>query len=154
MDNQLPRLGYRGRSGVESYSYSGRRPVLLLVLESVPVRDPDAVATLTIDRNCLLAATAKSSPYQIEHDRLFEAIREDKPYNETERCAYAALTGILGRMAAESGERVTWEQAMNSQLELAPGLEDYTMESEAPVKPEPDGSYPVAMPGTGKLRAL
>ena len=42
--------------------------------------------------------------YQVEHDLLFEAIRQDKPYNEAERCAKAAMTGILGRMAAESGQ--------------------------------------------------
>ena len=45
------------------------------------------------------------NPYQFEHDLLFEAIRQDKPYNETERCAKAAMVGILGRMAAESGKR-------------------------------------------------
>ncbi|MCX5645506.1 MAG: gfo/Idh/MocA family oxidoreductase, partial [Phycisphaerae bacterium] len=28
--------------------------------------------------------------YQVEHDLLFQAIREDKPYNEAERSAYAA----------------------------------------------------------------
>ena len=43
--------------------------------------------------------------YQIEHDLLFEAIRHDKPYNEAERCAKAAMAGILGRMAAESGKQ-------------------------------------------------
>ena len=58
--------------------------------------------------------------YQVEHDLLFQAIREDLPYNETERCAYAAMTGILGRMAAESGKLVTWEEAWKSPLELAP----------------------------------
>ena len=61
------------------------------------------------------------NPYQLEHDLLFEAIRQDKPYNETERCAKAAMTGILGRMAAESGKMITWEEAMASNLELAPG---------------------------------
>ncbi|GAG35384.1 unnamed protein product, partial [marine sediment metagenome] len=74
--------------------------------------------------------------YQVEHDVLFEAIREDKPHNETERCAYAAMTGILGRMAAESGKEITWEQAMASDLELAPGLEDFTMDSDPPVMPD------------------
>ena len=89
--------------------------------------------------------------YQVEHDLLFEAIREDKPYNETERCAYAAMTGILGRMAAESGQMITWEQAMASDLELAPGLDDYTMDSDPPVKPDAEGRYPVAMPGKTKV---
>ena len=85
--------------------------------------------------------------YQVEHDLLFDAIRKDKPYNETERSAYAAMTGILGRMAAESGKMVTWEEAMASDLELAPGLDDYTMDSDPPVKPDAQGRYPVAMPG-------
>ena len=85
--------------------------------------------------------------YQREHDLLFDAIRKDKPYNETERCAYAALTGILGRMAAESGKMVTWEEALDSKLELAPGLEDFTLESDAPVQPDEQGNYPIAIPG-------
>lgn len=94
----------------------------------------------------------KDDPYQVELDRLVEAIRQNKRYNETERCAYAALAGILGRMAAESGKEVTWEQALASDLVLAPGLENLTMDSEPPVTPDKDGNYPVAMPG--RTRAL
>jgi len=89
--------------------------------------------------------------YQNEHDLLFEAIRKNKPYNETERSAYAAMTGILGRMAAESGKMVTWEDAMASDLELAPGLEHYKMDSDPPVLPDAKGGYPVAMPGQTKV---
>ncbi len=87
------------------------------------------------------------SPYQEEHDRLFAAIRKDQPYNEAERCAYAALVGILGRMAIESGKEVTWEQALNSELVLAPGVDGMTWDSEPPVRPDENGNYPVAMPG-------
>jgi len=89
--------------------------------------------------------------YDHEHDLLFDAIRKNKPYNETERCAYAAMTGILGRMAAESGKMITWEQAMASNVELAPGLDDYTMDSEPPVKSDAEGNYPIAMPGQTKV---
>jgi predicted dehydrogenase len=89
--------------------------------------------------------------YQVEHDLLFEAIRQDKPYNETERCAYAAMAGILGRMAAESGQMITWEEAMASDLVLAPGLDRYTMDSDPPVKPDAQGRYPIAMPGQTKV---
>jgi predicted dehydrogenase len=90
--------------------------------------------------------------YQVEHDLLFDAIRQDKPYNETQRCAYAAMTGILGRMAAESGQLITWEQALASNVEQAPGLEQYTMDSpNAPVMPDAQGRYPVAMPGISKV---
>ncbi|MFZ5833062.1 MAG: Gfo/Idh/MocA family protein [Planctomycetota bacterium] len=88
--------------------------------------------------------------YQTEHDELFDAIRNDKPYNEAERCAKSAMVGILGRMACESGKEVTWDEAMQSELALAPGLENFTLESPAPVTPDAEGKYPVAMPGLTK----
>ena len=91
------------------------------------------------------------SPYQHEHDLLFAAIREDTPYNETQRCAYAAMTGILGRMASESGQDVTWDEAINSDVELAPGLDQLTMDSTPPVQADADGNYPVALPGISKV---
>lgn len=93
----------------------------------------------------------RHNAYQHEHDLLFDAIRKDKPYNETERSAYAAMAGILGRMAAESGQMITWEQAMGSDLVLAPGIEDFTMDSDPPVMPDENGQYPVAMPGQTKV---
>ena len=78
---------------------------------------------------------------------MFAAIREDKPYNETKRCAYAAMAGILGRMAAETGQTISWKDALASDVVLAPELEHCTLESEAPVMPDADGKYPIAMPG-------
>ncbi|HOA72827.1 MAG TPA: Gfo/Idh/MocA family oxidoreductase [Phycisphaerae bacterium] len=93
----------------------------------------------------------KGNHYQAEHDLLFDAIRSNKPYNETERAAYATLAGILGRMAAESGQEITWEQALNSDLVLAPGIENYTMDSQPPVVPDAEGRYPIAMPGKTKV---
>ncbi|MBN1845066.1 MAG: Gfo/Idh/MocA family oxidoreductase [Sedimentisphaerales bacterium] len=89
----------------------------------------------------------RHNAYEQEHKLLFEAIRQDKPYNEAERCAYAALAGILGRMAAESGKQITWAEALASNLELAPGLDGFTMDSTPPVVPDDQGRYPVAMPG-------
>jgi myo-inositol 2-dehydrogenase / D-chiro-inositol 1-dehydrogenase len=89
--------------------------------------------------------------YQVEHDLLFDAIRTDKPYNETDWCAKSCLAGIMGRMAAESGQRITWEQAMHSDLALAPGLDSYTMDSPPPVVPDAQGRYPIAMPGVTKV---
>jgi myo-inositol 2-dehydrogenase / D-chiro-inositol 1-dehydrogenase len=90
--------------------------------------------------------------YQVEHDLLFAAIRDDKPYNETERCAKSCFTAIMGRMACDCGKMITWDEAMASELELAPGLETITsLEDKAPVEPGPDGRYPVAMPGQSPM---
>lgn len=93
------------------------------------------------------------NPYQREHNLFFEAIRNNKPYNETERCAKSCLAAIMGRMACESGNVVTYEDALASNLELAPGLENImTLDAPPPVQPDPTGAYPIAMPG--RTRAL
>lgn len=93
---------------------------------------------------------AYASAYQNEHDLLFAAIRQDLPYNEAERCAMTNIVGILGRMAAESGKEITWDEAFNSKEELAPGLANFTVDSDSPVKPDAQGRYPVAIPGLSK----
>lgn len=85
--------------------------------------------------------------YQREHDLLFQAVRENKPYNEVDRSARAALVGIIGRMAVESGQKITWDEAMSSTVELAPGLDQLTLDSPAPVRPDANGHYPIARPG-------
>jgi predicted dehydrogenase len=85
--------------------------------------------------------------YQNEHDLFFAAIRKDTPHNETERCAKSCLTAIMGRMACESGRQITWDEALASNLELAPGLANLKWTDPAPVMPDAQGSYPVAMPG-------
>lgn len=92
-----------------------------------------------------------ANAYQVEHDLLFDAIRRDKPYNEAERCVKATMVGILGRMAAESGQMITWDEALASKVELAPGLDKCTWDSPAPVLPDAQGRYPVAMPGQTKV---
>ena len=61
------------------------------------------------------------------------------------------MAGIIGRMAAESGKEITWDQAMQSNLELAPGLDQYTMDSNPPVMPDAHGHYPIAVPGMTKV---
>ena len=91
-------------------------------------------------------------PYQREHDLLFEAIRDDKPYNETERAAKACLVSIMGRMAAESGLVISYDEALASNLELAPSLDQITsLDAPAPVVPDAAGKYPVPVPGRTKV---
>ena len=62
-----------------------------------------------------------------------------------------AMAGILGRMAAESGKTMTWDEAISSEFELAPGLDRYTWDSDPPVTPDEEGHYPVALPGIDKV---
>jgi myo-inositol 2-dehydrogenase / D-chiro-inositol 1-dehydrogenase len=87
-------------------------------------------------------------PYQIEHADMGAAIRENRPYNEVEYGAHSSLTAIMGRMATYGGKPVEWDDALNSQIVLAP--ERFAWDAEPRVMPFADGSYPVAIPGVTK----
>jgi hypothetical protein len=50
----------------------------------------------------------EADAYQVEHDDLFHAVRQDIAYNEAELGAKSTLTAILGRMAAYCGKEVTF----------------------------------------------
>ncbi|PYJ81567.1 MAG: dehydrogenase [Verrucomicrobia bacterium] len=84
-------------------------------------------------------------PYQQEHDDLFEAIRNNKPYNEAEYGAHSTMTAIFGRMATYSGKMIEWEDAINSKISVMP--RHFAWDAEPPVKPRPDGWYDHAVPG-------
>jgi predicted dehydrogenase len=81
---------------------------------------------------------------QIEHDHLFDAIINDKPLNDTERGAYSTLTAIMGRMAAHTGQVITWDDALNSDALLD---RDITNWDQPPVRPDSSGIYPYPKPG-------
>jgi len=87
-------------------------------------------------------------PYQAEHDVLFRAIREDLPHAEAERGAHSTLTAILGRMATYSGRVVTWDEALHSELSLAPSA--WSFDGTPPTVPDADGRYPIPMPGVAR----
>jgi predicted dehydrogenase len=88
-----------------------------------------------------------SNPYRVEWDDLLQAIREDKPYNEVERGAKASLVTAMGRMAAHTGQTVTFDAMLNNQHEFAPEVDQLNMDSAAPVRLGPDGKYPMPEPG-------
>ena len=92
------------------------------------------------------------NPYQNEWNDLIDAIRTDRPYNEVERGTRASLVTSLGRMAAHTGQEVRYEQILNSDHEMAPGLDKMTQDSPAPLLPDANGRYPVPQPGIIKDR--
>jgi predicted dehydrogenase len=91
-------------------------------------------------------------PYQNEWNDLLDAIRDDKPYNEAQRGAETSLVTSMGRMAAHTGQEITYEDILNGDHEFAPTVDQLTMDSPAPVPAGPDGTYPKPMPGITKKR--
>ena len=85
------------------------------------------------------------NPYQQEHDDLFASLRSGNPINEAEYGAHSTMTAILGRMATYSGKVVTWEEGLNSEIDLSPA--EYAWEAAPPVLPDAEGYYPVPVPG-------
>ena len=80
--------------------------------------------------------------YQTEHDELFAGIRAGKPLNNGEYMAKSTLLAVMGRMAAYTGQQVTWDMAMNSKDDLTPPAYDWNVKL-----PDP----PVAVPGVTKF---
>ena len=87
----------------------------------------------------------EKSPYQIEHDDLFAAIRHNEPYNEAYYGAKSTLTSIMGRMATYTGTEVTWEKALNSKVQIMP--DSITWDTQPPTGPDENGEYPIPVPG-------
>ena len=76
--------------------------------------------------------------YQIEHNELFSSIRAGEPLNDGSRMASSTLLALMGRMAAYTGQEITWEMALNSKERIVPEKLDWNMKLPVP---------PVAMPG-------
>ena len=62
----------------------------------------------------------KYDMYQREHDVLFASIRKHQPVNDGKRLVTSTMLAMMGRMAAYTGQEITWDQAMNSQERLVP----------------------------------
>ena len=99
------------------------------------------------EANRLWGPPEEPSPYQLEWDDLVAAIREDKPYNEVERGAIASLVTSMGRMAAHTGRIITYDEMLNCEHEMAPMVDRFTADSEAPLLVNANGIYPIPQPG-------
>jgi myo-inositol 2-dehydrogenase/D-chiro-inositol 1-dehydrogenase len=85
------------------------------------------------------------NPYQVEHDELYKAIRENRKLNNAHYGAQSTFTSILGRYATYSGKMVKWDEALawnNSEMPEKLGWDDAPL-----VQPDADGNYKVAVPG-------
>jgi hypothetical protein len=79
--------------------------------------------------------------YQIEHDELFASIRSGTPINNGDYMCKSTMLAIAGRMSAYTGQKLKWDDAMNSQEDLSPPAYEW---ADVPVPP-------VAIPGRTKF---
>ena len=81
-----------------------------------------------------------------------EAIRNDTEFNEVDRGVQASVVTAMGRMAAHTGQVITYDQALNWEHEFSPDTDKLTLASKSPLMPNEDGSYPIPEPGR-KIRS-
>jgi hypothetical protein len=84
-----------------------------------------------------------------EHDKLVDAIRNDKPMNDGWHAAMSCMTAVLGREAAFSGKELKWDELVEKGRPYFPNGEITSFDQIAPVQPDADGFYEksVAVPG-------
>ena len=79
--------------------------------------------------------------YDLEHVALFKSIRDNAPINNGDYMVKATGMALMGRMAAYTGKTITWEQALNSEENLAPAKYEF-----GPIE-----VAPIAVPGKTKF---
>lgn len=86
--------------------------------------------------NCADLAQGGGNPYVLEHKNLQDSITgEGKYWNEAMQVAESVFTAIMGRMAAYTGKKYTWEEALNEDLSIVP--ENMSEDMTLPVAPIP-----------------
>ncbi|MCY4234324.1 MAG: Gfo/Idh/MocA family oxidoreductase [Bacteroidetes bacterium] len=79
--------------------------------------------------------------YVQEHADLIASVREGVPINETNQIAASTLTAVLGRESAYTGQQLSWDELMASNLDLQPSAHEFG----------PISTPPVSVPGITKL---
>ena len=83
---------------------------------------------------------------QEQHD-MIEALMRGEIYNEGDYGAHSTFCAILGREACYSGRVLKWDELLEKGRDYCPGIDDWTLDSPAPVERDAEGCYPVPQPG-------
>ncbi len=92
---------------------------------------------------------SNANPYQVEHNELFQSIRDGKPINNGKYMVNSTLMAIMGQLCCLTGQELTWDQMLNSKYSVA--QKAYGYDQEPPIKPNKDGGYDLAIPGMTKF---
>ena len=94
------------------------------------------------DYDAMRATYKQENAYVLEHVDWVNHIRKGEMHNEATECGISSLCGVMGRVAAYTGDTVEWDAISAAELDLVPEkLELGKMDM---------GKYTVPVPGTGK----
>ncbi|MBP83938.1 MAG: dehydrogenase [Verrucomicrobiales bacterium] len=93
--------------------------------------------------------TGAKNPKDAEHEKLWDAVLNDKAQNDAYFGAKSSLTAALGRVATWSGQLVNFEEAIASDFNIMP--EELSFDANPPRMPDENMEYPAAIPGEWPL---
>jgi predicted dehydrogenase len=125
-------------NGVRMSSYCRQYP------RGLPTNVSELVVGSKGRSDCKSMGAKGIDPYVQEHINLVKSIRGQGPYiNHGMTVAESTMTCVMARESAYSGQKITWEQMMTSQLDLFPKAFDYDLPMDVPPLPVP-GVYKFA----------
>lgn len=94
---------------------------------------------------------SKANAYDLEHVALFETIRSGRPANKGDYRGRSTMIAVTGQLASYTIQELTRDRVKNSNFYYPPRPEDVQEDTEPPVWPRADGTYPVFTPGVTRL---
>jgi predicted dehydrogenase len=88
---------------------------------------------------------AANDPYQVEHNELHAAIREDKPLNNAYYGATSSFSAVLGRYATYTGKEWRFAEAIKLSHRTMPDTLNW--DTTPPTLPDKNGNYRLPQPG-------
>jgi predicted dehydrogenase len=113
--NTRQQVGCRNDITVYAFGANGRAVISERGGQAMAITGPKAWSAPVKDNNF----------YQTEHDELFASIRKGAPINNGEYMSKSTMMAIMARMAAYTGQEITWQQAMTSKEDLSPARYDW-----------------------------
>ena len=104
--------------------------------------DLDGNKIWEFDYDAMRATYAQENAYVLEHVDWVNHIRKGEAHNEATECGISSLCGIMGRVAAYTGDTVEWDAISAAELDLLP--------EKLELGPMDMSKYTVQVPGTGK----
>lgn len=135
---------FEWENGVKCFSYTRQMRSCFGNVEDYVIgsRGHAEVLAHSINGESVHPRRGKPSMYDVEHQEMFQAIRAGEVINNGVYMSYSTLMAIMGREACYTGQKITWDEALNGKQDLRPSRYEW-----GPV----DVPTEVAMPGVTKF---
>lgn len=113
--------GVFGHVGQRQYKGAHKEVIDRVFCEKATFVGPGRPSAYGVDKKRIWSYRGRNANmYQVCHNEFFTALREGKLVNSGNYMAFSTALALMGREAAHSGQRITWDQLWKSDQDLAP----------------------------------